>query len=256
LPIASERARVAFVAEPQQPLVVVLPRFSRWMKILSIYVAAAWVGQKLLEIVVPETRGLGALSWLVLIATRVVPGWELWRVITYPLVQDTRTIQSVLWTVLAFWWLGSPVEQAGGARRVLELAIAGTLGGALAVMIGSRVTPELLTDLAMGMAPVSSALLAGWGFQFADQTVSFFGFGRMKGKHLALGLGAISVLMGVYSRDADGLASAGGLLVGAAWMWFTTRGRGGRRPGKRTSGVGASRFRVVPGGRDDRKMWN
>jgi membrane associated rhomboid family serine protease len=247
------------IVPDDQPIVIVLPRFTRWMKIFSIYVAAAWVAEVLFAMLVRGADDAGPLHWLALIAERVFQRFELWRVATYPLVQPAESISSVIWAVLAFWWLGSPVEQSGGAKRVFQLALSGTLVGAIAVLIGARLSPVVMVDRATGTVPISSAFLAAWGFLFANQTVSFFGLGRMKGKHLAIGLSVISVLMAMFRLSADGLASIGGLAGGAGWMWLATRRPGrGRKAGRRTSGVSGSRFRVVQGGRDDTdpKMWN
>lgn len=230
-----------------QSIVLVLPRFGRWTKLLSIVVGAIWVAQIVLFHAWPSGGRLGPAHWLALIPSRVIPGLELWRVLTYPWIEDPLHFGAV-WTILAFWLFGAPIERQHGPRRIAELLFAGTLGGAVLVLALSRLSTELYQDPAVGMAPVTSAMLAAWGFLYSEQPVSFFGLGRMKGRHLAVGLGALTVLMALLSRSTGGIASVGGLLAGAGWTWLRTRrpNARGKKPRRPTD---SGRFRVVQGGR-------
>jgi membrane associated rhomboid family serine protease len=143
--------------------------------------------------------------------------------------------------VVGLWLFGSPIEREAGARRLVELMVAGALGGVVATLIGAYASIELLDDPVLGMAPVTSALLAGWGFQYAERPVSFLGTWTILGKNLAVALGALTVLLAFLSRSAASLASVGGLLAGALWMWLRLRLRRHTKSG---------RFRVVQGDRE------
>ena len=221
---------------------------------------SAW----LLLVIVTQVSSLHAalrpLSYLALIASRVVPGLELWRAFTYPLLEDPRTF-GALWTVLSLWLFGSPIEEAAGLKRVIGLAVAGTVGGAVIVIAVSRFALEILTEPVLGMTPIAGALLIGWGFQNANTPTSFFGLGKMNGKQLTMALAGVSALFALISHTAPALASIGGLLGGLVYMLIVQRMGNVNDSGDRTRGTrkrrsSGERFRVIPGGRDDKQMWN
>lgn len=259
MPSGPTRVTALFVRD-ERPIVLVLPRFSPWMKRLSIAVVAIW----LLEILLGYTAP-GAAQWLLnhlmLVGSRIVPRLELWRVASYPWLEDPGSF-GAFWTVLSLWLLGSPVERLQGTRRVAELFAVGTIGGAIAAVAAGRLSIELYNEPVVGMAGFTSALLSALGFLYANEMVSFFGLGPMRGKHLILGLAAIDVLLALSSRSATGAASIGGLLFGAAWMWWNLRrdASGGRGVGSgRSRSSSGARFRVVQGGKNEsgsKKLWN
>jgi membrane associated rhomboid family serine protease len=246
----------------EQPIVVVLPRFTRWMKVLSLYVAGVWLAEIVLGFVIGD-YALLPLAYLALIPARVFAHLEVWRIPGYALIEDPKA-SGAIWTVLSFWWFGSQIERETSAARVFQLLAAGTLGGAVVALLAALVAPASATGAAVGLGPGASALFSAWGYLYAEQPVSFFGMGRMKGKHLALGLGALTLLLALLNRSTDGFASVGGLLAGPAVMWTGRRRGGGGRP-RKTGGPGwvhshrtGSRFKVVIGGRtdNDKKLWN
>jgi membrane associated rhomboid family serine protease len=245
-----------------------LPRFTPWMKRLAIFVAATWVALAIVRLVAPGDD-VHVIAWLALIPQTVFSKLQLWRIATYALVDDPTDVSRPIWAILAFWWFGSPVERRAGANRVLQVLAAGVLGGAAFLLAIAIIVPALRFDLAVGMQSASGAMLAAWGFIHADEWMNFFGLARIKGKHLALALFALTALTALIGRHAVGMVSLGGFLAGAAWMWIVSRrgsrGQSGgapRKPGSRTSGTKpAGKFRVLSGGRDggdddDRKMWN
>jgi membrane associated rhomboid family serine protease len=237
----------------EQPIVLVLPRFTPWMKRLAIFVSATWLVEVLLVQLAPAVARAIVL-WLSLQGYRVIPGLQLWRLASYPFIEDPTRF-GVIWTVITLWLIGAPIERAQGPRRIAELFVAGSLGGGLGALAASRLSINLALEPVMGMDGFSNALLAAMGFLFAEQQVTFFGLGPMRGKHLVLALAALSVLMALISRSAMGAASVGGLIAGAAWMWWVSRKRptrGAERPARSRRSSGA-RFRVVRGGRDDDK---
>lgn len=256
-----------------QQLIIALPRFSPWMKRLSILVGALWAVQLVAGFVVGDETVLRITGLLALIGGRVLSRYELWRLVTYAFVDEPHSL-GVVWTVVGLWWLGSPVERTHGARRVLELLGVGVLGGAAVALLLSRVHIEFANDPVVGSAAAISALLVGWGFLYADEPLSFFGARPVKGKYLTMALAGVTVLGAVFRPTLSNLASIGGLLFGAAWMYLTrarrdggaSSGRGSRtrtvtgatrRPG---AAAKSSRLKVVPGGRSDdehdKKNWN
>ncbi len=240
----------------ENPIVLVLPRFSPWMKRLSIASAVVWVVCVILRSVAPNVLGT-LFEFAALRGATTLGRWRLWTVGTYAWLDNPGGF-AIAWTVLSFWLIGSPVERLLGAKRTLELVGLGILGGALVALAASRVSPSSFQDSVVGMGAASSALLAGMGFVYANQTVTFFGLAPMKGKHLVLALAALSVLLGLYSRSAIGAASIGGLASGAGWMWLAARrggGKGSARRGRKTSGA---HLRVVPkrDAASDPKQWN
>lgn len=246
--------------EDRSQLVISVPRFTRGMKYLSIFAVVTWL---LVAIYarVPHAGGVvGPLHWLVLLGARVVPHFELWRMFTYVLVPDPTGF-GPLWAVLSFWWFGSPIEQRAGMATIVPIALAGTVGGAVLALIGSRLSLEMNAEPVVGLAPIANAFLVGWGFLNAAQKVSFFGLGpELSGKQFALVFGGVSLVVAVFTRSASALASVGGYVGAFVYMWMVTRGPGSKRPRgpaaprkRRSSG---ERFMVVKGGRDDRHQWN
>lgn len=244
----------------EQPIVVVLPRFSRWMKVLSIYVAGVWLAEIVLGYLIGEVALLPLVA-LELIPARVFSHLEVWRVIGYALVEDPRSFGAIF-TILSLWWFGSQIEQTRSVSRVFQLLATGILAGAATALVAAKIFPSSAQTAAVGLGAGSMALFGGWGYLYADRPVSFFGIGRMTGKQLAIGLGVLTLVMALISRSADGFASVGGLLAGPLVMWTSARGGGGRPgnkggPKRQTTGRTGARFKVVPGGQTgEKKLWN
>ncbi len=238
-------------------MLIAVPRFSRGMKYLSIFAVVTWLLVGIYARVPHEGGIVGPLHWLVLIGARVVPHFELWRMFTYVIVPDPTGL-GPLWAVLSFWWFGSPIEQRAGMRRVVPLALAGTVGGAVIALIGSRMSIEMNSEPVVGLSPVANAFLVGWGFMNATDKVSFFGLGpKFTGKQFALAFGIVSLVGAVLMRSASTLASVGGYAGAFVYMWIVMRGSGPKAPGgKRKRRSSGERFRVVQGGSNDKHQWN
>ena len=248
------------MSEDPQQITIRLPRITRGMKILSIYTVAVWLLLVVLSFVPHQGGALGPLHWLALIGSRIVPRFELWRMFSYVLIENPGNFSAV-WDVVAFWLIGSPIEQASGMRRIVGLSLAGTVGGAVLVLLASRLSIEMLNEPVIGMAPITGALVVGWGFQYATQKVSFFGLGAMTGKQLSMALAGVSVFFAILSHTAMSMASIGGLAGGLVYMLAVSRGAGtkgrtDREGGPRKRRSSGERFKVIPGGRDDKHMWN
>jgi membrane associated rhomboid family serine protease len=247
------------VKDDGQHIAFYVPRATRAMKTAAIYAVVVWLTLIVGSQIAPEGT-VRLLSWLVLVPMRIVPKLELWRAFSYVLVENPMGVSGLV-DGLAFWWIGSPLERRTGLGHLIGLALAGALGGAILAVGVSHFLVTLNNQPVLGMTPLTGALLVGWGFEYADQQVSFFGMGAMSGKNLTIALAAVSVVVAVFSFSAAALTSIGGLLGGLVYSLVARRVRGVRGTGDRNHGPrkrrsSGERFRVIQGGRDDKQMWN
>jgi membrane associated rhomboid family serine protease len=248
------------VNEDGQQIAFYVPRATPVMKAAAIYAVVVWL-TLMVGAQIAQEGTLRLLSYVILVPMRVVPALELWRAFTYVLVENPVGVGG-LFDALAFWWIGSPLERRVGLGHTIGFAVAGAVGGAILAVAVSHFNVTLNMQPIMGMAPITGALLIGWGFQYADQQVNFFGMGAMSGKQLTLALAAVSVVLALISFSAASFASIGGLLGGLAYSMIikraggTERGSGDRDRGTRKRRPSGERFRVIQGGKDDKTMWN
>jgi len=233
----------------EQDFQLAIPRFTRGMKYLSITVAVLWLVQALTYHLKPGSGSLGLFHWIALIPWRVIENYELWRLVTYPFVEEPNSV-GFLGMILSFWWIGSPLERSQGMKSVVLLSLlAAVFCGAVAVLLG-RLSVTLTNQPMIGFGAVTASYVTAWGMQYAEQPMSFFGAGSMKGKHLTLIIVGISIFMALVSRSLGAIASLGGLAVGAAWTYI-------RRKDTliiKRDARGKPKFDVISGGKDNAKQ--
>lgn len=241
--------------DPQERYVqVMLPRITRAMKLLSVVSGVVW----LLEVLVSNTgiggatSALGAFEWLALVPARVLHG-EVWRVVTHPFLHDPQGAVAILFNVVTFWLLGSPLEHEWGTRRVVHLLGVSTLAGVALVMAAAFALAALgdrrvMDGVTISPSAASTALVVAWGVAHAEDSLSFFGLAQLRGKHLVWITAAFVVLGLVMQRSGGNVASLAGLGVGAVfhrWRAKPTRKRKTAHPV-----VSAPRLRVIKGDGD------
>jgi hypothetical protein len=235
---------------------LVVPRMTRTMKILSIFVASSWLFVWIAANI-PIAGALQRVIELVWLQGDAVLHGQIWRVVTYVML-EAEFLSALFAIVFGFWFFGSQLESVVGRRRIVELAIAGTLGGALLVVVGSFVSHAWRLHPVLGTASVSGALFVGWGFQFAKQRfVPFPGLPQYSGKHIVwFFVGVQVVLFALNPQSPASLANFGGM--GGAALFMLARQRFGRaaRGGTRKRRRSGENLRAIPGGRDKRQMWN
>ncbi len=187
---------------------------------------------------------------LTAVPDRIVPGGEVWRLVTYPLVNVG--IISILFGLLLLWSFGSELEPEWGSRPyalflVLATLSGGVLGTGAALLLGGRF------GAGYGLAGPLTAVIAAWMLEGPSRPTNFFGVLPMTRKVFAL-VAIVIVAFGEIEQTHD-LARLvfvlGGLPV--AW-WWARRRRFGGGPSLRVPRVPRlfrrRRFRVI--GDDER----
>lgn len=182
---------------------------------------------------------------LAAVPERVWPGLELWRLVTYPVVNVG--IVSILFGLLLLWGFGSELEPEWGSRGyALFLFLATLSGGALG--IGAALLLGGGFGSGIGLAGPLTAVIAAWTFEGPSRPTNFFGVLPMT----RLVFGAIAVLVVAFGEleQTHSLARLvfvlGGLPV--AWAWARRRRPGGRPSIRTPRFFRRRRFRVVGGG--------
>jgi membrane associated rhomboid family serine protease len=181
-----------------------------------------------------------AAVWLIL-APRAVLAGEVWRLLTYAVVNVS--IGAVLVDLLLLWQMGSELEPRWGSRRFGAFLAASTLlAGALGLLVGGGA----------GLSPTVLALIFAWMLEGPSQTLLFFGVFPMT----RLGFAALAFVLVVFSElEATRsflrlLFVLGGLPV--AWL-FVRGGPGGlRRFPRLRNPFRRRRFTLVGPGPEDR----
>lgn len=179
---------------------------------------------------------------------RIWPGLELWRLLTYPLVNVG--IVSVLFSLLLLWSFGSELEPAWGSRGyALFLALATISGGVLGVATSFLLASPF--GAGFGLAGPLTAVIAAWMFEGPNLPTNFFGVLPMTRKVFAL-IAIVVVAFGEIEQTHSVARLAfvlGGLPV--SWWWAKRGRRLAARGGPSLPRFfRRRRFRVVPGEND------
>lgn len=232
-----------------------------------IAVGALWATQvALLFVAHPEhLLQLPTFRWGAFVARDFVPGGQVWRALTYSLMDDPRNFDHLI-TIGCLWIFGSPIEERAGIRGIATTWLAGTLGGAIAITLLSRASLDYYVSPMFGASRVLGiALITRFGSLHRRTPVRFFGALQMKGWHVAALIVGISLANALSSRTAIELAEVGAALavfgVFGALDSGGLRGLKGDKPGSGKGGFskpsgGSGRFKVIKGGKaDDEKKW-
>ena len=166
----------------------------------------------LLQHVVPYVE-----SGLWLDPSRVVGGFQAWRVATYMFLHGG--VFHLLFNMLVLWMLGGELERIWGTRYFLKYyMITGTGAGALTVLfslIPFGIASQLYHSYIVGASGAIFGLLLAYALYFPDRPIYLYFLFPIPAKYFVMIIGAIEL----YSSLAvmSGVASAthlGGLLVG------------------------------------------
>ena len=208
----------------------------------------------------PVTRGTLVLTVLGYLATlfpalpvalltavpdRIAPGGELWRLVTYPLVNVG--IVSVLFSLLLLWSFGSELEPELGSRSYALFLVLATLSGGI-LGVGAALLLGGAFGTGYGLAGPLTAVIAAWTLEGPSRPTNFFGVLPMTRK--VFGVIAIVVVAFGEIEQTHSVARLvfvlGGLPV--AWWWARRRRPGGRISLRPPRFLRRRRFRVVGGG--------
>jgi membrane associated rhomboid family serine protease len=138
-------------------------------------------------------------SLLVLTPGALLEG-HVWKLVTTVLLPDSP--MAFFFDVLVLWLFMPFLERAWGARRFLTLGAAATLAAyAVSSVVGILLGGSALAVPIGGLTPFIYAGIVGFGVDYANQPIQFFGVIPMKGKTLAIGMSAVVVIATLVNRD-------------------------------------------------------
>ncbi len=236
----------AAVAEPSFEFQA--PTFTRAMKTLAAVFVGLWLVTVLLQGagLAGFTGPLGLLEPLALVPAAVLQRGFVWQLVTHALLHDPGGVASLVLTVVGLWFLGSPLEQQWGLRRVLALLGVATLFGSLCVVAVGVLSPRIFGGVTVSPAAALAALLGAWATLHARQRVSLMGLATLTGGQL-LGLVVVAAALQLaWHRDGAGVAGLAGFPVG-----YLFGAKGTPRGGTRTRRPSGPHLRVIRGGGSD-----
>lgn len=218
------------------------PPLTPFVKKLVITLLAAFV----IELLLQNFANVNVIGLLGLDPVQLGPLTPV-QLVSYVLIEDPRHVMSMLIGLLFMWLILSPFEATFGARHAAELALAGTLGGSLSVVLVAFVVP-IPGYLFLGSHTIAYAGMAAMAQVMRGGRMMFFGVLPMTSKQLLIVLIALSLLEFLASKDHLRLAgSLGAMAAGLGYVRYMARPR---RP-KPKARASAPRFRVLRGGGGD-----
>ncbi|HEY2734786.1 MAG TPA: hypothetical protein VGI70_12415 [Polyangiales bacterium] len=219
-----------------------VPPLTPFVKKLLIALFAAFV----IELLLQNFASIPVLALLGLDPDHLGP-LSIVQLVTYVLVEDPRAVMSMLIGLFFMWLILSPFEQAFGQRHTFQLALAGTLGASLSVVLVSFIAP-IDPYLLFGSYPIAYAGMAAMTQVMRGGRMMFFGVLPMTSQQLLLVLGGLALLQYLASKDHLMLvASLGSMIAGGGYVRYMARPRRPTPPKR----PGAARFRVLRGGGGD-----
>lgn len=182
----------------------------------------------------PETF-THVVEWLALTPQLVVGKGYVWTLVTYLFVhlEPTHLIFNMLGLVL----LGTTLERMWGSRSFLRFMLLSGVVAGLSVLVAGLLFSHFAHPT-VGLSGSLNALLMAYAVLFPNQSMYFYGFVPIKGKHLVAIIVVMEVLYALAGSTASLPAHLGGLLAGyllvtGKWRpsrWFPRdRRKGGGR---------------------------
>jgi membrane associated rhomboid family serine protease len=156
-----------------------MPRPPKATLALMVIHAVVWL--------VAQPFGDNYPRWLALIPDAVANA-EVWRLVTYPMVQ---TLRDMLLTLLGLYFFAAPVERASGPRSMLRLwGSAVLLVGVVFALLGQFIPVGVL----MGSAAGSLVLLAAFAGRNPNAQILAYMVLPIKAVHMLVGVVILDVL--------------------------------------------------------------
>jgi hypothetical protein len=178
------------------------------------------------------------------------------QLVTYVLVEDPRSVMSMLIGLFFMWIILSPFEATFGPRHTLQLALAGSVGASVCVVLVSLIAP-ISPYFLYGSYPIAYAGMAAMAQVIRGGRMNLFGILPMTSQQFLMLLGGLAVLQYLATKDHLMLvASLGAMAAGTGYVRFMARPRRPTPPKR----PGSARFRVLRGGAGgdgdgDRPKW-
>jgi membrane associated rhomboid family serine protease len=150
---------------------------------------------------------------------------EVWRLVTWPFVQDSPF--TLLFGGFMLWSFGQQLTHLWGERRFLARFVGYTAGaGILTTLLAFVWAPATTPHL--GIWPIVNALLFAWAMLYPDRQVNIWGVLPLTGKTLAMLVVGGTLLYGIAAGGAAGIGAFAPHLfaIGIAWVQGRPRRRG------------------------------
>ncbi|HET6438659.1 MAG TPA: rhomboid family intramembrane serine protease [Anaeromyxobacter sp.] len=177
-----------------------------------------------LMVVATVSFWLWHMGWVVLRSDTLASG-QLWRLLTWPLVQADPT--ALIFGGLTLYFFGPPLAYDWGERRFLSTVLLLTLGAALITLGVSWVLQVPFIDY-YGIWPLVDGIVLLWALRYPDQQILFFFVLPITGRILALltvATNALFLVWGVAHGGLNGLVAFTPPLAALLIAWALSRGR-------------------------------
>jgi membrane associated rhomboid family serine protease len=194
---------------------------------------------------------------LALTPVAAVRRFEVWQVVTAVWFHVSGL--ALFGSLIGLFIIGPLLERPWGGRRFLTFfVVTGVLANLGAALVGGLFGWQQVLG---GCGPSLVALLIAFGLMYRRQQVLFFGVAPMRGLHIALFLTGLWVLLAVLAADFVAVAAyaaaagLGALLGTGRWSLDGVLGRIARAWERLRQRRLRRRYKVLEGGRSDRKRY-
>jgi membrane associated rhomboid family serine protease len=162
----------------------------------------------------------GLARWLVLTPRSLLEG-HVWKLLTTAFMPLDGV--AFLFDLLALWMFVPVLESAWGRKRFITFAAVTTLvGNLVAALVGLLLGGGAALTPIAGLSSFIFAAIVGYGVDFAEQNVSFFGVIPMKGKTLAIGMAVVVLIAAILNGT---WVAGAGYAAAMVTAFFWTSGR-------------------------------
>jgi membrane associated rhomboid family serine protease len=171
----------------------------------------------------------GTVRGLVALAPEEVLHGQLWRLVTWPFVQEDPF--ALLFGGFMLYWLGQQLSFVWSERRFLLRFFAYAAFATVATTLLALVWPAVgAVRPHVGIWPVANALLVSWAMLYPDRQVNIWGVLPVTGRTIAwLVLGG-TFLYGIAGGGIFGIAAFAPHLFALGLAWLLARGGGRYSP--------------------------
>lgn len=159
--------------------------------------------------------GVGG-EWLYFQSERVIPGGEIWRLITHAFIK--RDTFGLLLSTVVLWLFGRWYENSWGSRHYLRFFLAATVGGALISIpiryVVNAVMPFHDFGMADGPDAAIDAMMMALALNAPDSKVMFGFVLPVSARSLIYILLGIDIISGIMSSTTNLSMTLGGILMG------------------------------------------
>jgi membrane associated rhomboid family serine protease len=185
--------------------------------LVAVLLAGATLATSILAAVTFRNGGLSLAGLLALQARHVLTG-EIWRLVTWPLV-DSEPL-SLFFACLILLMLGRDLAYAWGPQRLLAFYFGcAALGALMTVLVGQLLWGEVARRPYLTPWAAVDALMLAWAVRFPQRQVLLMFVLPLGGRHLIYGVVGLTLLDGLLRGMAGVVPHF--LTMGLAWLFVS-----------------------------------